>query len=370
MMTLGRNDPCWCGSGKKYKKCHLDREEQKRITIQEAIQEQSKAKEKFCLHPEASLNVCNKIVKAHSIQRANILERIARNQHVYGFSAEFGELKKRGRLEPKLIGINDASTFTGFCNYHDTETFKNIETNKIEITNEHVFLLAYRALCKEIYAKKFQLNMTPLMKQGDKGLSLQDQIAFQRFAETHSGAVQAGLNDLFESKKIYDSYLLSKYFNDISYYIIEIGTIPDIVVSGQIHVEMDFNGNVLHTPAEIVDFSKKLDRITFSIVTRDSTGIIIFSCFNNEKKSIDFLKSIDSINDFELPNTILRFAFEYFENIFISPDWWDNLLENHRAAIIKRMNDSVSFSKRDYNVLKDDGFQFVKWEIIKRYKNY
>jgi uncharacterized protein YecA (UPF0149 family) len=20
--TPGRNDPCWCGSGKKYKKCH------------------------------------------------------------------------------------------------------------------------------------------------------------------------------------------------------------------------------------------------------------------------------------------------------------------------------------------------------------
>jgi hypothetical protein len=20
----GRNDPCWCGSGKKYKRCHLD----------------------------------------------------------------------------------------------------------------------------------------------------------------------------------------------------------------------------------------------------------------------------------------------------------------------------------------------------------
>ncbi|MEZ4470904.1 MAG: SEC-C metal-binding domain-containing protein [bacterium] len=21
---LGRNDPCWCGSGQKYKKCHMD----------------------------------------------------------------------------------------------------------------------------------------------------------------------------------------------------------------------------------------------------------------------------------------------------------------------------------------------------------
>jgi preprotein translocase subunit SecA len=25
---IGRNDPCWCGSGKKYKKCHLNREPQ------------------------------------------------------------------------------------------------------------------------------------------------------------------------------------------------------------------------------------------------------------------------------------------------------------------------------------------------------
>ncbi len=25
----GRNEPCWCGSGKKYKKCHLPEDEQK-----------------------------------------------------------------------------------------------------------------------------------------------------------------------------------------------------------------------------------------------------------------------------------------------------------------------------------------------------
>lgn len=26
--ALGRNDPCHCGSGKKYKQCHLDKDEQ------------------------------------------------------------------------------------------------------------------------------------------------------------------------------------------------------------------------------------------------------------------------------------------------------------------------------------------------------
>jgi hypothetical protein len=27
----GRNDPCWCGSGRKYKKCHLPEEEKKAV---------------------------------------------------------------------------------------------------------------------------------------------------------------------------------------------------------------------------------------------------------------------------------------------------------------------------------------------------
>jgi len=30
MIALGRNDICWCGSGKKYKRCHLEADEEKR----------------------------------------------------------------------------------------------------------------------------------------------------------------------------------------------------------------------------------------------------------------------------------------------------------------------------------------------------
>lgn len=29
--SVGRNDPCWCGSGKKYKKCHLHEDEKKSV---------------------------------------------------------------------------------------------------------------------------------------------------------------------------------------------------------------------------------------------------------------------------------------------------------------------------------------------------
>lgn len=30
---LGRNDPCWCGSGRKYKKCHLAQDEKEKVRL-------------------------------------------------------------------------------------------------------------------------------------------------------------------------------------------------------------------------------------------------------------------------------------------------------------------------------------------------
>jgi len=33
---VGRNDDCWCGSGIKYKKCHLD-EDQKRLRAKNPV---------------------------------------------------------------------------------------------------------------------------------------------------------------------------------------------------------------------------------------------------------------------------------------------------------------------------------------------
>lgn len=34
--VLGRNDRCWCGSGKKYKSCHLSSDDRKRTSERSA----------------------------------------------------------------------------------------------------------------------------------------------------------------------------------------------------------------------------------------------------------------------------------------------------------------------------------------------
>lgn len=366
-MKIGRNDLCWCGSGRKYKKCHLNREEDSLIQVNQILKETKKAKEKYCLHPNASKTECNKIIEAHSIQRKNVLEKIALDGHVYNFRADLPELiKNAGILMPQKIGLNSASVFTGFCNYHDTETFKPIEKERIQICDEHVFLIAYRALCKEIYAKKFQQKMIPITKDTDKGQNVHTQIEIQSIMKIYESAVNAGLNDLFKVKKYYDEILLTKDYSSLRYYVIHINQIPEVLCSGQANVEVDFQGNVLVGIEEFMNFKLVLDRISFSIICSDDKGIIIFSCFNNEPKSLLFLQSIAKLNDTVLPNAIIRYCFSFYENTFMSPIWWENLNENKKKYLINRMQEGLDVGKgRNPKTLMADGINVVNWEVNK-----
>ncbi|MBN2377185.1 MAG: SEC-C domain-containing protein [Sedimentisphaerales bacterium] len=123
---LGRNDPCWCGSGEKYKKCHLNRESQQPYKMSDIVEFQKKfSDKKYCMHPEANDENCKgDICKAHSVQRA-LLDKIAENSHVFGWNLDM--LENTSDSKPRSIGINEASIFTGFCNYHDTKIFEPIE---------------------------------------------------------------------------------------------------------------------------------------------------------------------------------------------------------------------------------------------------
>ena len=123
---IGRNAPCWCGSGKKYKKCHLGREDEKPIESWQTDKEFKRLLEqRQCLAPSQWKHNCSpQISRAHTIPRFGSLARIARDGHVYAYQFSFQELQKAdGKVKPQLVGINRASTFTGFCSKHDTSIF-------------------------------------------------------------------------------------------------------------------------------------------------------------------------------------------------------------------------------------------------------
>jgi hypothetical protein len=157
-VEIGRNDLCWCGSMKKYKYCHLNRSQEEPILPVIALKIHRQLFQKgYCLHAQADPHTCvMPIVKAHTIQRNGGLSQIALNGNVYSFAT--GHNLHHGVLaEAKVIGINQASTFNGFCKMHDEKTFEPIEKHPFQST----FLLAYRALCREIFLKRMAAEAMP-----------------------------------------------------------------------------------------------------------------------------------------------------------------------------------------------------------------
>lgn len=80
-MKIGRNNPCPCGSGKKYKKCCLNKSEiqflaKAAFDAQKNLKREGQIKQ--CLHPNKA-ECTDKIVNAHAIQNNRILTKIAEN---------------------------------------------------------------------------------------------------------------------------------------------------------------------------------------------------------------------------------------------------------------------------------------------------
>ena len=140
---IGRNEPCWCGSGKKFKRCHLERDKQKPSSLWENDKELRKAfSSKVCSTPEDWHIDCSKqISKAHTVPKSGSLRKIARKGLVYAFVPSLENLKKNnGVFVPELIGINKASTFSGFCSYHDGVIFSPVEQKPFVGSPEQCFL--------------------------------------------------------------------------------------------------------------------------------------------------------------------------------------------------------------------------------------
>jgi hypothetical protein len=81
---MGRNEPCWCRSGLKYKKCHLDRERQAPVNILDVENRLiTELRRGYCSHPDPASDPCSPtITKAHTIQKKGGISAIAEAGHV------------------------------------------------------------------------------------------------------------------------------------------------------------------------------------------------------------------------------------------------------------------------------------------------
>lgn len=167
------------------------KKERANVTPWEAYDELKKARadsrtEKYCLHPSASPSTCGRVIaRAHSVQLRGGLRRIARNGHVYRYSANAFDYGRPGRLVNKLIGIRNASTFPGFCDLHDNATFEPIDNEVFSATAEQCFLLSYRAIARAIFTKRREKKLVPTFWRISNEAPLNERVVIQSRLNTY-----------------------------------------------------------------------------------------------------------------------------------------------------------------------------------------
>lgn len=233
LSDLARNtkndDECWCGSGKKYRSCHLTRIQEPLLTTHQYVKVLRRAFDRGqCLHPQTGPSVCQGgIIKSHSLQKNGVLSLIARGSHVYTFLSQ-KNMSSDSLAKPALLSVGKASTFTGFCHFHDNNTFLPLESCTFQSTQQQTVLLSYRALCLELFKKRMSLNFAlPLQQENlDKGRSLDDQMHIQYQLSQLICSSLIGMADLYFYKEKYDKALIDEKYDDISFYTIFIDRCP------------------------------------------------------------------------------------------------------------------------------------------------
>jgi hypothetical protein len=330
--TMGRNDRCWCLSGRKWKHCHRERDKQQRPNINELLnaigQEQARG---YCVHPDAGKGTCSGgPIAAHTIQKEGGLRAIAEQGHVVSSKkGAFGIARNDGEIIPVPDGIGSVSTFPGFCNSHDA-MFSPAEQKVVPLSREVAFLLSHRAIAYEKFLKESALRSKELHRQeADKGQPFAEQVRIQQVLYAAEYQMELGLRDLAQSKDAFDAAYRASY-TGFNFLAVEFDSILPVVSCGAFFPDFDLFGQPLQSLAT----TTPLDPIAVNLTVLNDRSVLFLGWIGSAGPPDAFAASYARLPEAEKANTAVRLAIEYIENTYSRPSWWNGLPQAVRDGMV------------------------------------
>lgn len=291
----------------------------------ERVEKRQRKKAPECLCPNCRASA----IRSHSQPRGGSLLHIAENGHVMGIcrriAATLYDATPEYPPNPSIIkiGLKEASTFWGYCNKHDTELFKCLETKELQKDDiEQVFAMHLRALSFEY---KAQLQLMEILRQ------LPAEELRQLFGVENEVLVR---ENLFKADSTYRWNLmwrddkLAKFQKDFSYEWVVIPEDVGVSTVGMIPPLSPIQENLYMTAYRHADGSYEVARPTFSLSvmpTQSATHVVM--CWHID--DTDFVESWrrdlcagDNTKLAEFLNTCI---FTKSEDFYIRPSLWNSL---------------------------------------------
>ncbi|HEC67540.1 MAG TPA: hypothetical protein ENI35_01800 [Candidatus Desulfofervidus auxilii] len=310
-----------------------------------------------CFHKDE--NCSGRTIKAHSIQKNRILKKLSSNGLVLGFDYYSHMAAGFNPFDPilKEIGVKKASTFTGFCSYHDRAIFGPIENLDYEVGNKaQEFLFAYRAFAKEYHAKmSVQRFLNKLIgkieRDGFKILYLNQSknIPFG-YSEWKKASLSFWRRALKGTKDTLKKLEREKIAFNINldkgrYYKIESDVIvfPKehyIAVSSIFFLERDLNGKVVNDLRYVSNYGKP---IFLNIFPQNGKTYAILSYYKKHKEAFSFLETQVIKKDENIQKTIISnfIILHPLENFYVSPQKWNSIPDKKKQLFYKKWSDSL-----------------------------
>jgi hypothetical protein len=274
-----------------------------------------------CLAPGMICDV--PAIRAHSVQNSRVLDLLARDHHVKALTRR---IEGAGPvLSFDDVGRNHATTFEGFCAQHDREIFQPIDQRPITRPDtQQLFLLAYRAVARELHAamegaikiqsgyqKRVGLGLDPPGVPSAAGM-----FAVEQMILAHQTFVYKGELD--------DAYGASQ-FDRLSHDTIELEHArPALAVSSFFSIAGIQNaaGEAIRTSLNVVPVNTK-------------TSLVIFTYLREEASLAraglhTVLASSGPYQRYLVSKLVLNSC----ENFVVAPDHFDTWSDDKRAAIV------------------------------------
>lgn len=303
------------------------------------------------------------VIRAHTIQRTGGLSPIAGEGHVYSFRPnDARSLLRIGEGGPHLVGLRRASTFTGFCGRHDTSLFRPLETAPVVPTREQSLLLMYRAICYELFQKRWLARLEPLYRSLDRGWPREHQYEWQAKITAFLRGAWYSERELQKLKATAEESIVGTHANDVRAFVVQFPRIPSISSTGILNPEFDFSGRRIQFLGP-----GAAQWVGFSLLPVQNGGVAVFSWLPGaEACAIRIVSGLTEMPAEKLADALIRFSFEMVANTYASPEWWEGLQGRDRDRLRRRMYTGGVLT-RDPNALCDDGLRLGDWGIPRQF---
>ncbi len=288
-------------------------------------------------------------IKSHTVGLSRELAAIAdHNKKVRGAKLKMSAMFDFGNGLFEDIPVKQASAFPGFCNTHDTEIFRPIDNQPWNGSDQHKFLLVYRALCREVYAKF--INVESIMP----ALIRNTEVAFRDGLIRWNKGELLGLNESLRDKHAMDVKLLAGNYQCDSH-VVSLGFDFPLRVAGVFIPEFDYDDRHLY---DLTNYSIPVHRVSVCTLTIENDVLGIYVALDETPELDRYMESLRRVTRDEPRAFFAQSCFENFEDVYFSIACWDRLRERHQIGIEARF-DSSGPGRRPHGMALDPMFRFV-----------